>query len=385
MDSTNPANCKLKILFIITRADTIGGAQVHVRDLAIFLKANEHSVLVVTGSEGPLVTELRKHQIDCISCQFFGRQIQPVKDWRTFQFIQKVIHRFQPDIISTHSSKAGVIGRLAARSTKTPCIFTAHGWAFTGGVPEPQRTIYQLIERAIEPLADRIICVSRHDRSIGLAVGMRPERLLAIHNGMPDLPRELEANPCHSNPTRIVMIARFDRQKDQETLLKAFYKIPGAHLDLVGEGPTLERIKKLAKDLGVMDRVKFWGFQANVAKILANAQIFTLISHWEGFPRTTIEAMRAGLPVIVSDVGGASEAVVEGITGYSVPRGDVDVLHQKLLELVSNERLRCKMGAEGRKRYEAEFTFDRMFGKTIEVYRQILKENTINIRDKVVR
>jgi glycosyltransferase involved in cell wall biosynthesis len=195
---------------------------------------------------------------------------------------------------------------------------------------------------------------------------------------MPDVPAELRANPSHSNPVRIVMVARFDQQKDHVTLLKAFQNIPEAHLDLVGDGLDLEKIKTLAKELKIIDRINFLGFRTNVAEVLAQAQIFTLISNWEGFPRTTIEAMRAGLPVIVSDVGGASEAIMEGITGYIVPWGDVNTLHQRLLQLVLDAQFRTKMGAAGRKRYEAEYTFEKMFEKTFQVYEQVLEKRTKN-------
>ncbi|WP_407069752.1 glycosyltransferase [Microcystis sp. M025S2] len=137
-------------------------------------------------------------------------------------------------------------------------------------------------------------------------------------------------------------------------------------------------MKTLAKELKIIDRVNFLGFRNNVAEVLAQAQVFTLISNWEGFPCTTIEAMRAGLPVIVSDVGGAPEAIVEGITGYTVARGDVNTLHQRLLQLVLDQQFRAKMGAAGRKRYEAEYTFEKMFEKTFQVYEQVLAERRKN-------
>ena len=367
---------KIKILFIITRADSVGGAQIHVRDIARHLKSADHQVLVVTGIKGAYTDALREDDIDYISCQYFEKNINLIKDWQTLNFLKEIIEQFQPDVISTHSSKAGILGRLVAKMTNIPCIFTAHGWAFTGGVPEPSRTIYQWLEKMAEPLANKIICVSEHDRLIGIKTGMQPDRLLTIHNGKLDVSQELRANPSKANPVRIVMVARFDKQKDHVTLLKAFKNIPEAHLDLVGDGPNLKQIKTLANDLEIAERVNFLGFRnnTNVAEVLAEAQIFTLISNWEGFPSTTIEAMRAGLPVIISDVGGASEAVIEGVTGYTIPRGDVNTLHQRLLELVTNSQLRVKMGSEGRKRYEAEFTFERMFDKTFRVHEEFIIE-----------
>jgi len=371
----------MKLLFVITRADTVGGAQVHVRDLAKASKALKDKVakvLVVTGSKGLYTEELEKLEIDYISLNSLQRKLSLVQDWHALNFLQQTIREFKPDVISTHSSKAGILGRVAAKITNTPCIFTAHGWAFTGGVPEPSRTIYQWLERIAAPLADRIICVSEHDRAIGIQNGMEPHLIQRIYNGMPDISPQLRANPSQGNPVRIVMIARFDRQKDHVTLLEAFKEISGAELDLVGDGPNLEAIKTLAAKLSVTNRVNFLGYSSNVASVLKTAHIFTLISNWEGFPITTIEAMRAGLPVVVSKVGGAWEAVIEGVTGYSVERGDVQSLHQRLLQLVSDAELRRKMGNEGRKRYEAQFTFGKMFESTVKVYEQVLAERKIN-------
>lgn len=364
----------MKILFFITRADTVGGAQVHVRDLARFLIQQGHNILVVTGASGAYNIELDRYGIQSLSCNALQQKINPVKDWQTLFFLKQTIQEFQPDIISTHSSKAGLLGRLVSQLTQTPCIFTAHGWAFTTGVPEPSRTIYQWLEQTVEPLASKIICVSDYDRQLGIQAGMNPHRILTIHNGMPDIPDELRANPAVSYPVNIVMVARFDRQKDHLTLLKAFHNVLGAQLHLVGDGPKLEDVKAFVEQLGISDRVKFLGYRTNIAEILAQAQIFTLISHWEGFPRSIIEAMRAGLPVIASNVGGVNEAVVDGVTGYCVPSGDVDGLQERLSKLVQEVELRQKMGRQGRQRYELEFTFQKMFEQTFAVYENVLTE-----------
>jgi glycosyltransferase involved in cell wall biosynthesis len=107
---------------------------------------------------------------------------------------------------------------------------------------------------------------------------------------------------------------------------------------------------------------------------MAECHAFALISNWEGFPRTTLEAMRAGLPVVVSDVGGASEAVGEGVTGFKISRGDVDGLRQRLRALTNDPILRKEMGQAARKLYESEFSFDHMFRQTVRVYKELLEK-----------
>lgn len=368
----------MRILFLITRADTVGGAQGHVRDLAASLIQNQQEVLVLTGSRGIYNTVLNKLGIKSIACETLQKQINPVKDWQTLLFFIKTIRQFQPDIVTTHSSKAGILGRMACQITKTPCIYTAHGWSFTEGIPQPSRTIYLLLERLAETLADKIICVSENDRKLGINSGMNPERLITVHNGIQDISNNFRANPSNSDSVKIVMVARFDLQKDHITLIKAFENIEGAKLVFVGDGPKLDEMKNYVNQRGLVERVEFLGYRQNIPEILAQAHIFASISHWEGFPYTIIEAMRAQLPVIASNVGGVAEAVIDGVTGYCISRSDVDNLKDRLAKLVNNAQLRYELGSKGRQIYESEFTFQQMFTKTYEVYEQVLKQRSKN-------
>ncbi len=362
----------MRLIFLITRADTIAGAQVHVLELVKMLSASGHDVLVVTGARGLFTETLEELAIPTHTCDVLQREINPLKDWQALVTLRQIIKQFRPDLLAAHSSKAGILGRLASKLSSIPCVFTAHGWAFTGGVAQPTRTIYQVLERLLEPLARQIICVSEYDRQIALKAGMKASRIMAIRNGMPDIPPELRADAGASHPVRIVSVARFDVPKDYASLLQACQTIPDIQLDLVGDGPQLAAMKDLAQSLGMTDRVNFLGFRKDVSNILAKAQIFTLISNWEGFPLTTLEAMRAGLPVVVSDVGGAGEAVIEGETGYCIPRGNVLALRQRLSELVADSHLRHEIGQAARKRYETEFTFEHMFQQTLAVYERVL-------------
>lgn len=364
----------MKILFIITRADTIGGAQVHVRDLAQFLVKQNHQVLVVTGVKGIYNEALNRAGIKSIACDHLANQADIFRDWQALSFMVKLICDWQPDLVSTHSSKAGIFGRLASKIASTPCLFTAHGWAFTEGVPQPKRFIYKTIEKLSESLADKIICVSEHDRNLAMQAGMNPQRVVTVHNGMPDIPSSLRSSQADSKLVKVLMVARFDKQKDHPTLIKAFQGINGAELHLVGDGAYLEDSKTLVKDLGIDKKVKFWGFRDNIAEIMAQSDIFTLISHWEGLPRTIIEAMRAGLPIVASAVGGVTELVIEQTTGYCIPRGNIDLLRDRLRRLINDHHLRQTMGNKARERYEQEFTFNHMLQQTTQIYHEVLHQ-----------
>ncbi len=365
----------MNILFVITRADAIGGAQVHVKDLAIALQSDRHKVLVLTGESGIYNDDLRDAGIESVSCEYLQKQINPIADGKSFRYILNVIDLFKPDLIAAHSSKTGILGRLASQITKVPCIFTAHGWSFTTGIPEPNRTIYRWLEKLTASLADKIICVSEYDRQIGLKAGMNSQQLLTVHNGMKDVSPQLRANPAESDPVKIAMVARFDRQKDHATLIEAFKDV-NAELILVGDGPSLVKTKQKVEQLGISHKVSFLGFRQDIAEILAQVQVYALISNWEGLPCTIIEAMRSGLPVIASDVGGVKEIVLEGQTGYLVPRGDIQGLRQKLNYLIGNEPARISMGIMGRQKYESQLTFKHMYEQTLTAYQEVIGQKS---------
>lgn len=357
---------------MITRADTVGGAQVHVKDLARMLSQAHHEVLVVTGTPGPYNPLLDELAVKNCAIAHFARSIHPLKDLQTLFELRKIIQSFRPDLVSTHSSKAGLLGRVACRLEGVPCLFTAHGWAFTQGVPLGKRYLYKVLERLASPLSTRIICVSDYDRHLGIQAGMNPERLITVHNGMPEIQPEDLADPVGEGGINLTMIARFDSQKDHTTLLQAIQPIKNVHVNLVGEGPNLNEAKALVEQLGIEEKVSFLGFRSDIPALLAKSQIFALISHWEGFPLTILEAMRAGLPVVASQVGGVAEAVIDGETGFCVARQNVEMLRERIAQLLAEPPLRRRMGQAGRRRYEANFTFQRMSEKTCQVYEQVL-------------
>lgn len=362
----------MRLIYAITRGDVIGGAQLHVRDLAIESRRAGHEVLVVCGNSGDLTEQLTAEGVEFRLCPGLLRAIHPIKDIAATRHMIQIIREYRPELVSAHSSKAGVVCRLAAWRAGVPAVFTAHGFAFTVGVPQPSRAIYTVIERIMERFADRIICVSEFDRQIGIAAGMSADRLVTIHNGMIDIPLELRAHPEAGEPVRIVMTARFDRQKDHDTLFRAVATIPGIHVDLIGSGPGMDESRALARQLGLEDRIHFLGQRNDVAQILARSHVFVLSSHWEGFPRSTLEAMRAGLPVVVSDVGGSAEAITEGVTGFTVRPRDREELASRMRDLARDPQRRKAMGEAGRARYEREFDFRIMMERTLALQQDVI-------------
>ncbi|MBA3445963.1 MAG: glycosyltransferase family 4 protein [Gemmatimonadales bacterium] len=363
----------MRIAYVVTRSEPIGGAQVHVRDLATAVLARGHQPLVLTGGSGPYVESLRARGVQTFTLASLAVPISPLRDLRALQEIRDLLKTLRPDLISTHSSKAGILGRLAGRTLKVPVIFTAHGWAFTPGVPSREAMVYRWIERLAAPLASRIITVSEFDRQLALARGIAPgDRVVTIHNGMPDIDPELRADPSRS-PVRLAMVARFERQKDHMTL---FHALTGLmhdpwQLDLIGDGPLLPEAKALSQRLGLLDRIQFWGQRMDVDARLSQVQVALLITNWEGFPRSILEAMRAGLPVVASAVGGIAESVRNGETGFTVPQGDVEALRLRLKQLLDDCQLRVSMGRKARELYERAFTLGHTVDRTLAVYKEV--------------
>ena len=365
----------MRIAYVITRSDTIGGAHVHVRDLALCLLTRGQQVTVLVGGEGPFTQELTALGIPYRNLHYLVRPIRPGRDMRGLVELRRQLSALQPDLVSTHSSKAGWLGRLAAKSLGVPVVFTAHGWAFTEGVPEVERRLYALAERLASPFADCIITVSEYDRKLALRHRITSkDKLVTVHNGVPDVAVSLRAR-TERQPPRLVMVARFEPQKDHLTLLRAMAGLKDLpwELEFIGDGPLLEATRAEATRLGLGKRVRFLGARKDVPERLAEAQIFALISNWEGLPLTVLEAMRAGLPVVASNVGGVAEAVADGDTGFLVPRRNSGVLADRLCKLITDPALRRRLGVQGRIRYERDFTFDRMVDRTFAVYQEVLR------------
>lgn len=359
---------------MVTRADPIGGAQVHVRDLAVAVRAQGHSATVITGGGGPFIEELRAQGVPTVILRHLSVPIGPLRDWRALREIRRTLTALRPDLLTTHSSKAGILGRLAGRSLGIPVVFTAHGWAFTPGIPSFNAVVYRQIERFAGPLSSKIITVSEFDRRLALDARIAgPDRVVAVHNGISDGPPALRADPGRT-PLRLVMVARFETQKDHPTLLRALAGLQQYEwqLDLIGNGPLLSDMESLARTLGIAARVRFLGQRMDVDRILAGAQVGLLVSNWEGFPLSILEAMRAGLPVVASSVGGIDESVRDGETGFLVPRGDVELLRERLTRLLASPELRVRLGAQGRARYEQHFTLSHSVAKTLAVYEAVL-------------
>ena len=214
---------------------------------------------------------------------------------------------WRPDLVSTHTAKAGWIGRAAAARLGIPAIYTPHGWPIGGRISPVAGIVFTVAERVAARWTSAIVCVSEAERRLALAKGVAPAGLLhVVHNGVRDVPPALRAEPGrHARPDLFGRAIRSARR----TMPRCCARWPACAR---GTGSStwwaMARWKRacadLAGTLGIGERVRFHGYLADPAPVLAAAQMFVLSSRSEGFPRSVLEAMRAGLPVVASDVGG---------------------------------------------------------------------------------
>jgi len=357
----------MRIAQVITRMDTLGGAQVHVRDLSNQLVSQGCEVSIVTG---PGMYTHHRLEVPCYQSPSLKREIHPFNDIRAIYEVRKILKEIKPDIVATHSSKAGLIGRVAAWSLRIPTVFTAHGWAFTEGVATKKRMFYIAIEKIIGKITDQVITVSNYDRQLAISNRVLPKhKIKTVHNGVLPLKQRTQLNR-NNIQVNILMVARFDVPKRQLNLIRACEKLSEIpwHLSFVGEGEKLEEARGYVKKRKLTERVMFYGGINNIEIQLSESQLFVLLSDYEGMPLSILEAMQGGLPIIATDVGGVKEAVIDSVNGFLIPKGNNQLLLERLTQLLTDVSLRESMGERSKELFEEKFTFKRMITETKDVY-----------------
>ena len=362
----------MKILYLITKSEA-GGAQTHIYQLSKYFIEKENEVAIMGYSGGWLEEETRKLGVKFYPNKYFSNIPDPIRIFKAMKEIKKAVEDFKPDLISYHSTAVGFVGRLAVRN-KIPTTFTAHGWAFTKGTPFWRKCLAILIEKIAGRFCSKIICVSDFDNKLALKYKIiSEEKIITIHNGAESQYFEhLE----HSN-IQIVFIGRLAQPKDPLLLLKSFSSLPSelknkAQISIIGEGPKRKELEKFIRKNKLEEKVKLFGSisREKVFEILKESDIFVLISNWEGFPYTIIEAMSCGLAIIASEVGGIKEAVDS--CGILVKRGDKEEIKNALEKLLKNPSLIREIGRRAREKVKREFSLEKMLEETEEVYKAIL-------------
>ncbi|WP_043348640.1 glycosyltransferase family 4 protein [Cupriavidus basilensis] len=357
-----------RIAFLITNSE-IGGAQTHVADLLHALRDRIEPVLLA-GGDGPLLDAARAAGARTIRLALLDNALSPLRALAALRELLKALRETAPDLIHAHSAKAGALGRVAGWLLGIPVVYTVHGFAFKAAAPARQRLISRCMEWLLAPLAARLICVAQGERALAASLPIPAARVRVIRNGIAD--SSARATPG-APLRRIVMVARLAAPKRADLLIRAFARaaLPDCELVLAGVGPQMATLQSLADNVAP-GRVRFAGPVTDVPALLASAQAFALASDHEGFPLSVLEAMRAGLPVVASDLPGIREQLDSGASGLLVAGDDEHAWTAALARLADNPTLRETLGRNARTRWAREFGLAPMADATWTIYQQAL-------------
>ena len=365
---------KPRLLMLITLSE-LGGAQTAVALLLPGLVGEFEVTLAAQGS-GPLRDAAEAAGARYVELRHVRRPIDPWHDALALVELLRLCRRVRPDIVHVHSSKMGVLGRLAAWLARVPVrILTVHGWSFAA-YSGLTRSLFLWIERLMRPVTTTVVCVAEATREEGLASRTcDPQRTVVVHNAV-DV-RSFAPSRRRGAIPEVVGVGRFAYPKDFTTLLEAVRLVEApCHVRLAGDGPALPAVATEITRQGLSQRVELLGARDDIPELLARSDVFVLSSRSEGFPVSVLEAMAAGLPVVATDVGGVAEAVEDGATGFLVPAADSEALARALERLLVDGELRRRLGAAGRTRALSLFDVPRYRTSYGELYWRALRRSS---------
>lgn len=382
---------KPKIFQVITRT-SIGGASSVCLSLVSHLWENGYNAGLVRGQCEPSETDMidGSSQISQSHSLFFipemGRDIRPWRDLKALLKLIALFRRERPDIVHTHTSKAGLLGRLAARLTGVPkIVHSFHGIVFAEYFSRWKSRLFEWLERLIghrtdcihtittalkDELLSRSIAPPERLRMLPIGIDLRPFRDLSFHRGA--LRRRLGID---DNTLLIGTVARLVPIKALDCLLGAFHTVLRKHseavLILAGDGESRSFLEEMVKQMGIEKSVRFLGFQRELEPIYSDLDLFVLTSLSEGCPVAILEAMASGVPVIASAVGGVPDLVRDMETGLLFPPRDVAKLETLMLELIDNPQKRQTLARKAKVHVVENFARDMSLSRFEKLYLEL--------------
>jgi glycosyltransferase involved in cell wall biosynthesis len=375
---------KTNLLYIITKLE-LGGAQKQLLSLIKGLNKQAYNVFLFTAQDGLLVKEAS--ELDGVilkRSRFLERRINPLKDLLALIEMYNFIKKNRIQIVHTHSSKAGILGRLAAGLARTRIIIhTVHGWSFHDYQSRIVYRCYLYLERICAIFTTKIIVVSVWDKNKGLSnsVGKEDQYVLIRYGIAYALFQDQEL--CRfavrkslgfSDADLIIgMVACFKPQKSPLDFIKLAFAVKknfsNAKFIMIGDGVLLKKAHSLIKKLHLEKEVILAGWRLDIPSILSCLDLLVLTSLWEGLPIVVLEAMASAVPLVATDTGGIAEMVFSGKTGYLVKARDIISLQNQVEELLKNAQKRDAFGKLSRVLLSAEeFLLSKMIENTQGLY-----------------
>ncbi len=387
-----------KILHIITRLDMGGSAQ-NTLHTCMELSGKYEIILVHGLSHESGMSDLekkivkdgvekaKKNGVKVIALPSIVRSIRPIKDFKALLALMWLIFKEKPDIVHTHSSKAGILGRVAAKISFVPnIIHTPHGHVFYGYFGPFTSNIFLWVEKILSRFTDHMVALTdgEMDDYIKLSV-CSPEKLLKIHSGV-DVKQFMNSNGNRVEKRRSLGLDQNGNVlgfvgwllpiKGPEYLLKAmediWQKYPETALVFVGKGDLAMDLRAQALQVSANGRIKFLGWREDIDEIMSIFDMLVLPSLNEGMGRVLVEAMAAGKPVVASNVGGIPDLVRDGENGYLVPPADEKALADRIKKLLDDPGRAWEMGQQGRKLCQ-QFSLEAMIEKLDDLYSDLIQ------------
>jgi glycosyltransferase involved in cell wall biosynthesis len=369
-----------KIIHIVGDSK-FGGGSIIVLRLAQMARQNGWSVDVLT-TDPTFGKVLEDAGIGVVNLDVIRRDIMPLRDliglFRLYGFLRKNSY----GLVHTHTSKAGIVGRLAARIARCGAVVhTVHGFAFHEESSALALRCYAFLERIAAHFCDSIVTVSEFHRQWALKLGIGDmTKMTAIPNGMPedrvhpddDAPLDKRSLTPAPGIYTIIATGRLARQKGLEYLIRAIPRLSERlsfpfRIVLAGDGPLRSELERMSLDLGVADKVKFLGFCHDIGNLLAASDVVVLPSLWEGLSISLIEAMAAGKPIVTTTIGSNREVTRDGEAAVLVAPKDVTALADAIVILANDKARAGRIAARARDIYLSSYTEERM----VEGYRML--------------
>lgn len=384
----------MHVAHIITRM-IIGGAQENTL-LTCEDQFREHGDEVTlitgpeTGPEGSLMERARRCGFRIIELDAMRRSIHPLRDWQSYRQLVRILRECRPDIVHTHSSKAGIVGRAAAAKAGIPVVHTIHGASFHRGQSVLASAVYRQLERHAAKWTDAFISVcDALTRQYVDARVAEAEQFTTVYSGM-DVDAFLQPPRCREEvrdelgirPEEVVVakVARLFHLKGHEYLIRAAKLVVDRHPEvkflLIGDGILRAQFEEQIAGLGISDRFILTGLvpPARIPELIHASDIVAHTSVWEGLARVLPQGLLAGRPVVSYDIDGAPEVVIDGRTGFLLAVESVDELAEALCRLIEDPALRVSMGHAGRELCREQFCHRYMTCRIRDVYQQVLTD-----------
>jgi len=383
----------MKICHVITRM-IVGGAQ---ENTLLTIKGHlekGHEVELATGyspgREGKLLENAQYGSFPVVEFPDLVREISPLHDFKAYCALKKYFKDNRFDVVHTHSSKAGIIGRLAARAAGVPVVVhTVHGQAFHPYQSKLKNKLFIALERFAAARCDKIYAVAQAMIDQCVAAKVAPEeKYMVVYSGMDTAAfdqaersaflREKLGIPADS-PT-VVTVARLFAQKGYEYVIPAAKKVlekrPDTHFLFVGDGPMYDQLQNELREANILDNFHFAGLvpPAEVASYIAQADMLWHLSLHEGLPRAVVQALAVGIPAIGFALDGTPEVIIDGETGYLTCAEDVGRVALRTVELLDDPELRQELGANGKARVLEQFAWQKMADILEKEYLELIEK-----------